>query len=99
MLGNLPLFLEHDELFDNDVVSYTFGDQEALYLRGQWTLHRNEPRISSVWIANPSPNPSPSPHPNPNQAHRVATEHMTQAEVAMLYITQALGDIAEIERR
>ena len=59
MLGNLPLFLEHDELFDNDVVSYTFGDQEALYLRGQWTLHRNEPRISSVWIANPSPNPNP----------------------------------------
>ena len=33
------------------------------------------------------------------KAHRVATEHMTQAEVAMLYITQALGDIAEIERR
>jgi len=23
------------------------------------------------------------------KAHRVATEHMTQAEVAMLYITQA----------
>ena len=59
MLGNLPLFLEHDELFDNDVVSYTFGDQEALYLRGQWTLHRNEPRISSVCIAKPSPSPNP----------------------------------------
>jgi hypothetical protein len=49
VLGNLPLFLERDELFDNDVVSYTFGDQEALYLRGQWTLHRNELRVSSVW--------------------------------------------------
>ena len=49
MLGNLPLFLEREELFDNDVVSYTFGDQEALYLRGQWTLHRNSPLISSIW--------------------------------------------------
>lgn len=25
VLGNLPLFLEHDELFDNDVVSSTFA--------------------------------------------------------------------------
>ena len=33
------------------------------------------------------------------KAHRVATEHMTQAEVAMLYITQARGDMAEIEGR
>ena len=32
VIGNLPLFLEHDELFDNDVVRYTFGDQEALPL-------------------------------------------------------------------
>ena len=59
VLGNLPLFIERAELSDHDIVSYSFGDQEALYLRGQWTLHRNEPRISSVWIANPSPNPNP----------------------------------------
>ena len=33
------------------------------------------------------------------KAHRVATEHMTQAEVAMLYITQARATAAAAEQR
>ena len=51
VIGNLPLFIERSELEDNDIVTYSFGDQEAFYLRGQWTVHRNEPRVSTLWQA------------------------------------------------
>jgi len=36
VIGNLPLFIEHAELATQDIVSYSFGDVDALYLRGQW---------------------------------------------------------------
>ena len=47
-LGNVPFFLEAAELEQFDVVSYGFEDAEALYLRGQWTVHRNvrKPRLA-----------------------------------------------------
>ena len=43
MLGNLPFFMEAEELTNYDIVSYGFDDLEGLYLRGQWTVHRNDP--------------------------------------------------------
>ena len=49
VIGNLPLFIEQAELDSYDVVSYSFGDQEALYLRGQWTMHRNTHYINTMW--------------------------------------------------
>jgi len=49
VIGNLPLFIEQAELDAYDVVSYSFGDQEALYLRGQWTMHRNTHYINTMW--------------------------------------------------
>jgi len=49
LIGNLPMFIERSELSDFDIVTYTFGDQEAVYLRGQWTLHRNAIAVSTVW--------------------------------------------------
>jgi hypothetical protein len=49
VIGNLPLFIEQAELDSYDVVSYSFGDQEALYLRGQWTMHRNTHHINTMW--------------------------------------------------
>ena len=36
VLGNLPLFIEQAELASQDIVTYSFGDMDALYLRGQW---------------------------------------------------------------
>ena len=30
-------------------MTYAFGDMDALYLRGQWTVHRNRPNVNSVW--------------------------------------------------
>merc|ERR1711988_33834 len=29
--------------------SYSFGDMDALYLRGQRTIHRNKHSISTIW--------------------------------------------------
>ena len=49
VIGNLPLFIEQAELDSYDVVSYSFGDQEALYLRGQWTMHRNMHYVNTMW--------------------------------------------------
>ena len=33
VMGNLPLFLEHSELAHQDIVSYSFGDMDALCAR------------------------------------------------------------------
>ena len=45
MLGNLPFFVEAEELSSYDIVSYGFDDLDALYLRGQWTVHRNDAQV------------------------------------------------------
>ena len=49
VIGNLPLYLEAKEFATQDIVSYSFGDMDALYLRGQWTMHRNRKDISTIW--------------------------------------------------
>ena len=49
IIGNLPLFLEHDELEHYEIVTYSFGDAHALYLRGQWTVHSNRPDVNGLW--------------------------------------------------
>ena len=49
VLGNLPLFMERDELQREDIVTYAYGDMDALYLRGQWTVHRNRPEVNELW--------------------------------------------------
>ena len=53
VIGNLPLFMEHAELAKEDIVTYSFGDVDALYLRGQWTMHRNARETSVLWKAAP----------------------------------------------
>jgi len=47
--GALPSFIELAELRDFDMVSYSFGDHDGLYLRGQWTMHRNAAEVNRVW--------------------------------------------------
>ena len=32
-----------------DIFTYSFGDTNALYLRGQWTVHRNRPEVNEIW--------------------------------------------------
>lgn len=46
--GALPRFVQRSELTDFDLFSYSFGDAEAVYLRGQWTVHRNGPTVNGA---------------------------------------------------
>ena len=53
MFGDLGAFLDAEELSAFDVFTYSFGDYERLYLRGQFTAHRNTPRINTLYTACP----------------------------------------------
>ncbi|KAL1520353.1 hypothetical protein AB1Y20_021943 [Prymnesium parvum] len=48
--GQLPRFIERSELSDFHVVTYSFGDNEGIYLRGQWTVHKNIPFVNEIWM-------------------------------------------------
>ncbi|KAJ1631953.1 hypothetical protein T492DRAFT_1143699 [Pavlovales sp. CCMP2436] len=47
--GDIPLFLERDELTNFDIVSWSFGDHERLYLRGQFSMHANSTFVNSLF--------------------------------------------------
>jgi len=50
MIGDLERWITPDELNHFDIVTYGFGDQHRLYLRGQFTFHRNDPaKINQLW--------------------------------------------------
>merc|ERR1719491_2187249 len=50
MFGDLNRWITLDELIDYDIVTYGFGDQHRVYLRGQFTIHRNDPeKINQLW--------------------------------------------------
>jgi hypothetical protein len=49
VLGDMPAFVDMNELSYYDVVTWTFGDNWRLYLRGQFTMHRNDLRINTLW--------------------------------------------------
>lgn len=50
VFGDVSRWIDDDEWNDYDVVTYGFGDQDKLYLRGQFTFHRNDPkRINQLW--------------------------------------------------
>lgn len=50
LFGDLGRWITTDELDEFDIVTYGFGDQERLYLRGQFTFHKNDPeKINQLW--------------------------------------------------
>lgn len=49
LFGDLSRWITPDELTEFDVVTYGFGDQHRLYARGQFTFHRNTPRVNTLW--------------------------------------------------
>lgn len=51
--GDLGTWIEEDEWRDYDVVSYSFGDNRALYLRGQFTMFRNDGEVNLLWMGCP----------------------------------------------
>ena len=50
VFGDLPRWITNDELHDFDIVTYSYGDQNRIYLRGQWTFHKNKKyTINQIW--------------------------------------------------
>lgn len=47
--GDLPQWVTEEELTEFDIVTYGYGDQDRLYLRGQFTFHKNEQKINQLW--------------------------------------------------
>ncbi len=53
LIGDLPLYIDVDELEAYDIFTYHFGDVFRLYLRGQFAAHRNLPWINVLWAECP----------------------------------------------
>jgi hypothetical protein len=49
LFGDLGRWISPDEMKDFDIVTYGFGDQHRLYMRGQLTFHKNTPKINQLW--------------------------------------------------
>jgi hypothetical protein len=49
MFGDLTRWITPDELTDYDIVTYTFGDQQRLYIRGQFSFHKKS--LDNIWRA------------------------------------------------
>jgi hypothetical protein len=49
ILGDLPSFIEHGDLTDFDILTYSHTNADRLYLRGQLSVHRNEDIINNLW--------------------------------------------------
>ena len=49
VLGHVNRFVERSELLDHHIVTYSFGDADAVYLRGQWTVHQNTRQVNAIW--------------------------------------------------
>jgi len=50
ILGHVSRFIERSELLEHHIVTYSFGDSDAVYLRGQWTIHQNLPNVNALWM-------------------------------------------------
>lgn len=49
VFGDLPRWITDEELNDWDIVTYSYGDQDRVYLRGQFTFHKNKESINHIW--------------------------------------------------
>lgn len=48
--GDLGRHLTPSDWFDFDLITWGFGDQQRLYLRGQFTMHRNDSeKVNQLW--------------------------------------------------
>ncbi|GAX17498.1 hypothetical protein FisN_5Hh150 [Fistulifera solaris] len=49
VFGDLSHWITEDELLNYDIVTYSYGDQRRLYLRGQFTFHKNNDMVNNIW--------------------------------------------------
>ena len=49
LMGRAQLHLTPDVLTKYDITTLAFGDNNRLYMRGQFTLHKNNERVRNLW--------------------------------------------------
>jgi hypothetical protein len=49
IFGDLAEWISSDELDDFDITTYSHGDQASVYLRGQFTIHKNNQLVNNIW--------------------------------------------------
>lgn len=49
LVGRLHHQITPDLLYKYDIITLSFGDNNRLYMRGQFTLHKNTPSLSNLW--------------------------------------------------
>lgn len=49
LYGDLQAFITDSVLDNFDIITFSFGDNYRLYMRGQLTIHRNSDEINSIW--------------------------------------------------
>lgn len=49
VFGDVPRWITSDELEHYDIVTFGYGDQDRVYLRGQFTFHKNIDAVNNIW--------------------------------------------------
>lgn len=49
LIGNMHEIITPEILNQHDIYTSSFGDSNRMYLRGQLTIHKNQPNINNLW--------------------------------------------------
>eukprot|EP00804_Cyclotella_cryptica_P019797 CCRYP_009690-RA/>CCRYP_009690-RA protein AED:0.11 eAED:0.11 QI:431/1/1/1/0.5/0.33/3/736/1113 len=102
VFGDMSRWIDHDEWTDYDIVTYGFGDQDKLYLRGQFTFHRNDPSyINQLWRGCKYLSEMDVRYANPSKVKFESAEGcysqavITKKDVKVKYAVKAFSDVSE----
>lgn len=102
VFGDTTRWIDHDEWTDYDIVTYGFGDQDKLYLRGQFTFHRNDPKyINQLWRGCKYLSEMDVRYANPDTLKFESAEGcysqavITKKDVKVKYAVKAFSDVSE----
>jgi hypothetical protein len=102
VFGDMSRWIDHDEWSDYDIVTYGFGDQDKLYLRGQFTFHRNDPvYINQLWRGCKYLSEMDVRYANPSTLKFESAEGcysqavITKKDVKVKYAVKAFSDVSE----
>ena len=99
--GDLPSWITMDELTNYDIFTYGFGDQERVYLRGQFTILKHTLQLNQLWrqcptLAHWETRKSPLRHVESAEgcfSHVV----LHSSDLKVKYATKAMSDVTEAQ--
>ena len=102
VFGDMSRWIDHDEWTEYDIVTYGFGDQDKLYLRGQFTFHRNDPtHINQLWRGCKYLSEMDVRYANPDTLKFESAEGcysqavITKKDIKVKYAVKAFSDVSE----